>query len=59
MMFLLGPIMAQCFGAVIHDKKLVKTGIISEFVGLTLCFLVGFSFGSKYIIQTLTGEKSC
>ncbi len=37
--------MAGCFGAVIHDRKLVKTGIISELVGLSLCLGIGFIFG--------------
>lgn len=37
--------MAGCFGAVIQDWNLVKLGVISELVGLTLCLCVGFFFG--------------
>ncbi len=37
--------MAGCFGAIIQDRKLVKTGLISELVGLSLCLVIGFIFG--------------
>jgi len=38
--------MATTFGAVIRDYQLIKTGLLSELVGLLLCLMVGFIFGT-------------
>ncbi|XP_018496808.1 uncharacterized protein LOC108864879 [Galendromus occidentalis] len=42
---LMGPIMAITFGIIIHDYKLVRTGLKTELVGLLLCLSFGFCFG--------------
>ncbi|XP_022704303.1 uncharacterized protein LOC111269159 [Varroa jacobsoni] len=42
---LMGPIMAITFGIIIHDMKLIKTGLRTELCGLVLCLLFGFCFG--------------
>lgn len=42
---LMGPIMAITFGMIIHDWKLIKTGLRTELCGLTLCLSFGFFFG--------------
>ncbi|ODM96319.1 hypothetical protein Ocin01_10361 [Orchesella cincta] len=42
---LMGPIMAFTFGAMIRDYSLIKTGVVAEVFGLSLCLAVGFVFG--------------
>ncbi|CAG7659358.1 unnamed protein product [Allacma fusca] len=42
---LMGPIMAFTFASVIRDIPLLKTGIKSEIIGLSICLFVGFGTG--------------
>lgn len=42
---LMGPILAATFGAVIRDLKLGWWGLRNEFIGISMCILVGFIFG--------------
>jgi uncharacterized hydrophobic protein (TIGR00271 family) len=39
---LMGPILAVTFGAVVHDWKLFKQGLITEAIGLSVCVITGF-----------------
>jgi len=49
--------MAGCFGTVIRDKKLIKTGVVSELIGLFLCLVIGFMFGIFVTFAPFEGKE--
>ena len=42
---LMGPILGMTFGTVINDKQMVWKSFRNEFIGVFLCWIVGFIFG--------------
>jgi uncharacterized hydrophobic protein (TIGR00271 family) len=42
---LMGPILATTLGSILSDRELVKQGCFSEWVGLSICLLVGYIGG--------------
>eukprot|EP00095_Tigriopus_kingsejongensis_P011017 maker-scaffold1087_size63509-snap-gene-0.14 protein:Tk11017 transcript:maker-scaffold1087_size63509-snap-gene-0.14-mRNA-1 annotation:"hypothetical protein DAPPUDRAFT_305061" len=42
---LMGPILSGIFGSAISNKALKKQGIRNEIIALTICVVLGFSFG--------------
>jgi len=54
----MGPIMALTFGTVIQDISLIKTGLLSEAVGLLICLSVGLIFGGLLQAEAFQGPWS-
>jgi uncharacterized hydrophobic protein (TIGR00341 family) len=46
---LMGPILGLSFGAIIKDRRLVKTGIKNEALGLAIAFIMGTIMGGVLI----------
>jgi uncharacterized hydrophobic protein (TIGR00271 family) len=55
---LMGPIMAATFGAIIKDWQLVRIGVTNELIGLSLCLLVGYTFGILLQVPVFHGPWS-
>ncbi|XP_026481686.1 uncharacterized protein LOC113388529 [Ctenocephalides felis] len=42
---LMGPIIAGTFGTCIHDRSLMRLGVVNEMLGILLTMFIGFLFG--------------